>query len=176
MDIVAGFLARKGAKLVRGQAVRAVHAEGIELENGTAWDSVLTAVVGPLRGADLSLSVPIVDEQGFVRVQSTFQSESQPGLFAIGDATRFPAGSELPKTWMLTRRQAPLVARNLVAHARGEELSHFDAAKARKSAGMAVPDCGGQTVVVKDGRVLARGRWPLLLRAMVDRRSLKARR
>jgi selenide,water dikinase len=176
MDIVARFLTQKGATLIRSQAVRAVHAEGIELENGTAWDSVLTAVVGPLRGANLALSAPIVDEQGFVRVQPTFQSESQPSLFAIGDATRFPAGSELSKTWMLTRRQAPLVARNLVAHARGEELSHFDAAKARKAAGMAVPDCGGQTVVVKNGHVLASGRWPLLMRAMVDRRSLKARR
>ena len=133
-------------------------------------------MVGPLRGADLALSAPIVDEQGFVRVQPTFQSESQPDLFAVGDATRFPTGSALPKTWMLTRRQAPLVARNLVALVRGEELSHFDAAKARKSAGMAVPDCGGQTVVVKNGRVLASGRWPLLMRVMVDRRSLKERR
>jgi hypothetical protein len=38
---------------------------------------------------------------------------------------------------------------------------------------MAVPDCGGRTVVVKDGRVLASGRWPLLVRALVDRRALK---
>ncbi len=175
MDVVAGFLARKGATLIRGQAVRAVYAEGIELENGMAWDSVLTAVVGPLRGAHLALPAHIVDEQGFVRVQSTFQSESQPDLFAVGDATRFPTGSALPKTWMLTRQQAPLVAQNLVAHAGGQDLRPFDFEKARKAARVAVPDCGGQTVVVKDGRVLARGRWPLLLRAMVDRRSLKGR-
>jgi NADH dehydrogenase FAD-containing subunit len=176
MDVVGGFLAKKGATLIRGQAVRAVHAEGIELENGTGWDSVLTAVVGPLRGADLALPAPIVDERGFVRVQPTFQSESQPDLFAVGDATRLPAGRELPKSWMLTRRQAPLVAQNLVAHARGQDMRQFNVEKARKAAGMAVPDCGGQTVVVRNGRVLASGRWPLLLRAMVDRRSLKGRR
>jgi NADH dehydrogenase FAD-containing subunit len=173
MDMVARFLTQKGATLIRGQAVRAVHAEGIELENGTAWDSVLTAVVGPLRGADLALPAPLVDEQGFVRVQPTFQSDSQSDLFAVGDATCLPAGSTLPKTWMLTRRQARLVAQNLVAHARGQELHHFDAVKARKSAGVAVPDCGGQTVVVKNGRVLASGSFPLLVRAMIDRRSLK---
>jgi hypothetical protein len=34
MDIVEGILERKGATLIRGQAVRAVLAEGIELENG----------------------------------------------------------------------------------------------------------------------------------------------
>jgi NADH dehydrogenase FAD-containing subunit len=176
MDIVTRFLAQKGAKLIRGQAVRAVHAAGIELESGASWDSVLTSVVGPLRGADLALPAPIVDERSFVQVQPTFQSAYQPDLFAVGDATRLPAGSELPKTWMTTRRQAPLVAQNLVAQARGQELSHFDVEKTRKEAGLAIPDCGGQTAMVKNGRVLASGRWPLLLRAMVDRRYLKARR
>ena len=68
MDIIARFLAQKGAKFITGQAVRGVHAEGIELENGVSWDSMLTAVVGPLRGVDLALPAPIVDEKGFVRV------------------------------------------------------------------------------------------------------------
>ncbi len=178
MDIVAGFLARKGATLIREQAVRAVYAEGVELENGVTWDSALTAAVGPLRGAHLGLPAPLVDEQGFVRVHLTFQSESQPDLFAVGDATRFPAGSELPKSWMVTRRQAPLVAQNLLAHARGQNLRAFDVEKARKSSGLVIPECGGQTVMVmlKNRRVLASGRWPLLLRAMLDRRSLKGRR
>ena len=96
----------------------------------------------------------------------------------MGDATQLPADSALPKTWMLTRRQAPLVAENLVAHASGQNLRVFDFEKARKRSGLAIPDCGGQTVmvIVKNGRVLASGRWPLLMRAMVDRRSLKARR
>ena len=176
MVIVARFLAQKGAKLITGQAVRAVHAAGIELENGASWDSELTAVVGPLRGEDLALPAPIVDEQGFVRVQPTFQSDSQPDLFAVGDSTRLPAGSELPKTWMTTRQQAPLAAQNLVAQARGQGLRNFDVEKTRKGSGFAIPDCGGQTVMVRNGRVLASGRWPLLLRAMVDRRYLKARR
>jgi NADH dehydrogenase len=176
MSIVARFLAQKGAKLITGQAVRAVYAEGIELENGASWDSMLTAVVGPLRGVDLALPTPLVDEKGFVRVQPTFQSVSQPDLFGIGDATRLPDGSELPKTWMTTRQQAPLVAQNLLAQARGQDLRNFDVEKARKGAGFAIPDCGGQTVMVKNGRVLASGRWPLLLRAMVDRRYLNARR
>ena len=97
-------------------------AEGIELENGMTWDSMLTSVVGPLRGTDLGLPAPIVDEHGFVLVQPTFQSESQPNLFAVGDAMRFPNGSILLKSWMLARLQAPLVAQNLVAHTRGQDL------------------------------------------------------
>ena len=115
---------------------------------------------------------------GVVRVQPTFQSTSQPNLFAVGDAMRLPVGRELPKTWMTTRQQAPLVAQNLVAQARGQGLSDIDVEKARKRGGLAMPDCGGKTVMVrvKNGRVLASGRWPLLLCAMVDRHYLKARR
>jgi NADH dehydrogenase FAD-containing subunit len=160
--------------LIRQQAVRAVHAEGIELENGTAWDSTLTTVVGPLRGPDLGLPALLVDERGFVWVEATFQSESQPDLFAVGDATLFPASRVLPKSWMLTQRLAPQVAQNVVAHTRGQDMSYFDVEKALKSIGLAIPDCGGQTVMVmiKNGRVLAHGRWPLLLRATLDRRSL----
>ena len=178
MDIIEGILERKGATLIPGQAVRAVLAEGIELENGMTWDSMLTSVLGPLRGTDLRLHAPIVDEHGFVLVQPTFQSESQPNLFAVGDAMRFPNGSILLKSWMLARLQAPLVAQNLVAYTRGQDLSHCDVEKTRRVAGVMMPDCGGQTVMVmfKNRRVLASGRWPLLLRAMVDRRSLKRRR
>jgi NADH dehydrogenase FAD-containing subunit len=64
------------------------------------------------------------------------------------------------------------------ALAGGQELRAFDVEKARKRSGVVVPDCGGQTVMVmlKNRRVLASGRWPLLLRAMLDRRSLKGRR
>jgi NADH dehydrogenase len=160
MDIVEGILERKGATLIRGQAVRAVLAEGIELENGMTWDSMLTSVVGPRSGPDLRHPVPIVDEQGFIVVQPTFQSESQPNLFAVGDATHFPASSVFPKSWMLTQRQASQVAQNLVAQTRGQDMSHFDVEKGLKSSGLAIPDCGGQTVMVmiKNGHVLASGR------------------
>jgi NADH dehydrogenase FAD-containing subunit len=175
MYIVEGMLERKGATLILKQAVRAVLAEGIELENGMTWDSMLTPVVGPLRGIDLRLHAPIVDEHGFVLVQPTFQSESQPNFFAVGNAMRFSASSVLPESWMMTQLQAPLVAQNLVAHASSQDLRHFDVDKAYKRSELAILDCGGQTVMVmlKNGRVLASGCCPLLLRAMVDRRSLK---
>jgi hypothetical protein len=60
--------------------------------------------------------------------------------------------------------------------ARGQDLRNFDVEKVRKGGVFVIPDCEGQTVMVKNGRVLASGRWPLLLRAMVDRRYLRVRR
>lgn len=175
VEVIARFFAQRGAQLVIGQTVRAVHAREIELESGLSWDSALTAVVGPLHGTDLALPAPIVNERGFVRVKPTFQSEYQSGLFAVGDALQFPDGSEVSKSWMLTRQQAPLVAQNVAALANGQDLKTFDIEKVQK-AGMLVPDCGGQAVMVKNGRLLASGRWPLVLRNMIDQRYLKARR
>jgi hypothetical protein len=63
-----------------------------------------------------------------------------------------------------------------MAHLSGHDLRPLDIARIRKGPlTMSMPDFSGQTVVVKNRRVLARGRWPLLLRALVDRRYLKAR-
>ena len=176
MALIERFLARKGARWVAGQAVRAIHADGVELEQGISWTTALTAVVGPLRGVDVGLTTPVVDEQGFVQVQTTFQSVRQQDLFAVGDSTRLPEGLELPKTWMMTRRQATLVAQNLAAQANGRDLRAMDIAKVRRSPlRMNMPDVGGWTVAVRDGRVLASGSFPLLLRTLVDRRYLKVR-
>lgn len=170
------FLTRKGARWVSGQTVRTIHADGVELENGTSWTTALTAVVGLLRGVDVGLAAPMVDEQGFVQVQTTFQSVHQPDLFAVGDTTRLPEGLEVPKTWMMTRKLAALVAQNLAAHATGHDPRPLDVVKVRRSPlRLNMPDVGGWTVAVRDQRVLASGRWPLLLRTLVDRRYLKAR-
>ena len=156
--------------------MRTIHADGVELENGTSWSTDLTAVVGPLRGADIGLTTPVVDAQGFVQVQTTLQSVHQPDLFAVGDSTRLSEGLEVPKTWMMTRKLATLVAQNLAAHLTGHDLRPLDIVKVRRSPlRLNMPDIGGWTVAVRDRRVLASGRWPLLLRALVDRRYLKAR-
>lgn len=76
----------------------------------------------------------------------------------------------------MTRRQATLVAQNLAAQANGRDLRAMDIAKVRRSPlRMNMPDVGGWTVAVRDERVFASGRWPLLLRTLVDRRYLKVR-
>lgn len=170
------FFKQKGARLISGQAVKMLSPDGVELENGESWPSALTAVVGPLRGVDLGMKPPIVDEQNFVQVQTTFQSSVQPDLFAVGDSVRLPEGKEVLKVWMMTRRQAVIVARNLAAHADGNALQSLDVDRIHKSPAsrIRVLDVGGWAIFVLNKRVIGTGRWPLWVRARIDRSYLKS--
>lgn len=177
VELIDRFFQRKGARWISGQTVKMLNPDSVDLENGESWPTTLTAVVGPLRGVDIGMTPPIVNEQGFVQVQTTFQSPFQSDLFAIGDSIRLPDGCEVVKTWMMTRQQAVLVAQNLAAHAAGNTLRSLDTDKIRKGpiSRIRTPDIGGWSVFVRDNRVIGSGRWPLFPRTMMDRRYLKAR-
>ena len=56
-----------------------------------------------------------------IAVGATLQSPDDPSLFAAGDCARFLPGS-LPTLGVFGVRQAPILARNLIAAARGEPL------------------------------------------------------
>ncbi|HEY7418915.1 MAG TPA: FAD-dependent oxidoreductase [Ktedonobacteraceae bacterium] len=176
MERLDRFFKQKGARLISGQAVKMLSPDGVELENGESWSSALTAVVGPLRGVDLGMKPPIVDEQNCVQVQTTFQSPVQSDLFAVGDSVRLPEGKEVLKVWMMTRRQAIIVAQNLAAHADGNVLQSLDVDKIHKSPAsrIRVLDVGGWAIFVLNKRVIGTGRWPLWVRAKIDRSYLKS--
>jgi NADH:ubiquinone reductase (H+-translocating) len=80
------IMSKLGIRLLTGQPVEEIAEQEIRLKSGKRVVSHLTAVVGSLRGVDLGLTAPVVDEQGFVPVNTCFQSPSHPDLFAVGDA------------------------------------------------------------------------------------------
>jgi NADH dehydrogenase FAD-containing subunit len=63
------IMSKLGIRLLTGQPAREIAEQEIRLQDGTRVASHLTAVVGSLQGADLGLSAPVVNEQGFVRVK-----------------------------------------------------------------------------------------------------------
>jgi NADH dehydrogenase FAD-containing subunit len=157
-------------RLLTGQEVREITADEIRLDGGQQVASNLTAMVGSLHGVDLGLLPPVVDEQGYVCVNESFQSLSHPDLFAVGDAAVLPWGTEIPKTMGMARKQAEIVSHNLLAQASGQPLRPFPWEHLRKNQIIALPDVGGRTVMVKQGgRVLLSGTFPLLLRTLIDR-------
>jgi hypothetical protein len=73
----------------------------------------------------------------------------------------------------MARLQARTVAANVLATLHGKSLMPFDIGRARRLA-IQMPDVGGTTVVVRNGRLLAQGRWPLALRSWMDRRFIRS--
>ncbi len=169
------FFQRECVHLLPDQSVKEIEADTVQLYDGQKYTSDLTAVVGPLRGIDVGLPRPFLDEKGFIHVNQYFQSPCHPHLFAIGDAAALPVHHGLPKSMFITRKQAPLVAGNLFAHALGRSLHPFPFEQVRKGL-ILMPDIGGETVLVKQGgKLLMSGSWPLVLRKTLDRRYFKQR-
>jgi len=152
--------------LLTGQPVTAITATSVQMRDGQSYASDLTAVIGYLRGQELGVDPPVVDEKGFVPVNDFFQHPAFPDLFAIGDAATFPRAA--PKSMLQARLQAPLAAQNLGAQARGQSGERVSSTRLRQGRVIALPDVGGETAMVLQGGKVMAGSWPLLLRTLVD--------
>ena len=167
---VARLLGGWGTTLTLGTSVAAIEADAVRMVDGRRLGSDLTAVVGPLRGPDISFSDSLTDAAGFVVVDGFLRSPRDASVFAAGDALSVP-GARWRRTWQLSVRQAATVAGNVVAslgHA-GPQLREFDAAAARRLARVSLPDVGGQALLVVNRKLLVAGRWPRRLRLRMDR-------
>jgi len=125
------------------------------------------ASAAPNSAADL------VDSSGFVAVDASYRSRTNPDIFAVGDVAGPPADGTLPKSWVMARLQARTVAANMIATRDGKSPTPFNIKRARRLA-ISMPDVGGRTVVVRNGRMLAQGRWPLAVRAWMDQRFIRS--
>ncbi len=168
------LLTSRGASVEAGTPVAAVEPDGVVLADGRRLDSQLTAVVGPLRGPDLGLPPQLTTPNGFLRTDDRLHLAGHPEVTVIGDAVQLASAPDLPKSWVFARRQAATAAANLAAESTGAPARPFDLTAARRLAAVSLPDLGGTTVLVRSGRLLARGRLPLLLRNRLDRQNLRA--
>jgi len=165
-DALEAILSKPGVRLLTGQPVTAITATSVQMRDGQSYASDLTAVIGYLRGQELGVDPPVVDEKGFVPVNDFFQHPAFPDLFAIGDAATFPRAA--PKSMLQARLQAPLAAQNLGAQARGQSGERVSSTRLRQGRVIALPDVGGETAMVLQGGKVMAGSWPLLLRTLVD--------
>lgn len=165
--VVAHFVSRDHT-FVTDAKVLEIGKDDVRLGDGQTLSSDLTAVVGSLRAHDVGLPPEVVDARGFVTVDRNLRSSTHPALFAVGDAAGMPDGLYLPKSMIMARRQARAVADNVARALDGRDLKSFDFESARRSV-LAMPDFGGQTVFVKDQKLIMSGRLPLVLRSQIDK-------
>jgi len=162
-------LERLGAHLITDGTVERIGEGTVHLSEG-AVDADLIAIVAPLRGNAAWLPPNLLTDYGMLRVDNTMAAG--PGVFAIGDVVAVPDGYRLPPALRSIQATAPGVARNVAGALRGAtmqpvlELGRPD---------MLAPDLAGVSVLVRDRRLVLRGRLPLLIRASGERRYLRSR-
>ena len=160
---------RRGAQLVTQGAVERI-GEGVVKLEGSTISAELIAVVGPLRGNTEWLPRALLDERGMLRVDGAMAAGA--GVFGIGDVVAVPDGYRLPPALRSIQATAPGIARNVAGALRGAATQPV---LKPGQPDMMAPDLAGAGVLIRDRRLVLRGRLPLLIRSAGERRYLRSR-
>jgi len=133
MAVVRRFFETRGHEVVEG-VVEKVYSDAVDVSCGGRLESALTAVLGPLSGCTDGVSSDLVDSSGFVAVDASYRSRTNPDIFAVGDVAGPPADGTLPKSWVMARLQARTVAANMIATRDGKSPTPFNIKRARRLA------------------------------------------
>jgi NADH:ubiquinone reductase (H+-translocating) len=160
---------QRGAQLITAGRVRRIGAGTVELE-GSLVSADVIAVVAPLRGVTEWLPQTLLDEHGRLRVDRAMAAGG--GVFGIGDVVAVPEGFRLPPALRSIQATAPGIARNVARALAGTTTQPV---LRPNQPDTMLPDLAGAAVLVRDRRLLLRGRLPLLLRSATERRYLRSR-
>ena len=161
-------LAARGVRLHCGQEVNQVDAGRLATASGESLEAdeivwVTSAGGAPwLRDTGLEL-----DEQGFIRVQDTLQTVTDPRIFAAGDiATMVDHPRE--KAGVFAVRQGPPLAANLRRAVEGRALKSYRP----QSRWLALISTGDRHAVASRGGVGFEGDWVWRWKDWIDRRFM----
>ncbi len=158
---VARALVRAGVELLPATPVEALEPGPVVVATGERrpFDAVVwTGGAAPLPWfADTGLAL---DAAGFVLVDETLRSVSQPEVFAVGDSATLRDAPH-PKSGVFAVRHAPVLARNL----RGETRRY---APQRRS--LALLSCGARYAIANWNGMSAEGAWAWRWKDRIDRR------
>lgn len=164
-------LQQAGVVLHPQTQVNSVHAQGVTY-NGGAWLELqqifmCTPASAPLWPAAAGLDT----EQGFIAVNQQLQSTSHPNVFAAGDVAEMVADPR-PKAGVYAVRQAPTLAHNLMAYARGEPLRTLNLQRQFLS----LLSLGEQRATGGRQGLTVTGRWVWRWKDRIDRRFMQSLR
>ena len=153
------FLKKEGIDTVLDTGMDHVDEGRLVLEDGRGLDFSYAMIIPPFSGQHvIEKTEKISDDNGFVKVRDTYQSETYDDVYAVGVAaavdvpwqTPHPVG--IPKTGFPTEQQAHVAASNIAAQVRGELPS------AHKAFGdipaVCVMDAGNNGVIILADKML----------------------
>ncbi len=159
----------RGARLLEGR-VESIGDGQVSLANGESVAAEVIAVATPLRGGTDWLPAELLDTSARIRVDNAMAVA--PGVFAIGDVVSVPDGYRLSPALRSIQATSRGVAGNVVRALRGE--GPLPVLKPGTPDIMG-PDLAGTAMLVRDARLVMRGRLPLFIRSLGERRYLRSR-
>jgi NADH:ubiquinone reductase (H+-translocating) len=120
-------LAARGVEIRANSKIAAVDSDHVELSDGTKINCrtlVWTAGTAP---HPLLAQLPLAKEHQRLKVNAAMAVEGHPGVWALGDCAAIPdqRGGYQPPTAQHASREGKVVAGNIVAYVRGENLISF---------------------------------------------------
>lgn len=163
------LLERRGSQLITDGSLERIE-EGTVHLSAREVGADLIAIVAPLRGNTDWLPSELLSYNGMLRVDDAMAAG--PGVFGIGDVVAVPDGYRLPPTLRSIQGTAAGVARNVIGAIAGAPPQ---AVLKPGQPDLLGPDLAGSAILVRDRRVVLRGRLPLFIRSAGERRYLRSR-
>jgi NADH dehydrogenase FAD-containing subunit len=122
------FCKKERIQTITNTAMTEVAPHKLLLDDGRALDFAYAMIIPRFLGQQVVASTPgLADDKGYVPVRDTYQSTTDPNIYAVGIAaavsvpwtTAIPVG--VPKTGFPTEAQAHIAAANIAAQIRGED-------------------------------------------------------
>ncbi len=138
----------------------------LRLESGELIETQLTILATGYAPAPL-LSKTVLSHtvQGSVAVNDQLQCTHFPNVFAVGDCAELTS-SRVPKAGVFAVRQAPVLAHNLVALARGEPLAMYQ----HKASALSLISLGDKHAIAVRNRLSMSGAWAWRWKDSIDRK------
>ncbi|WP_426594953.1 NAD(P)/FAD-dependent oxidoreductase [Cellulomonas sp. McL0617] len=124
-------LAAVGVDLRLGAGVASVHADAVELDDGTRLPTRTVIWAGGESGAAVAQSAgPTTGRGGRLDVRADLGVEGFPGVWAVGDVANVPSGTHagapiLPQLGSVAQQSGRWAAQNILRSAQGDDLAPF---------------------------------------------------
>jgi NADH dehydrogenase FAD-containing subunit len=119
-------LQEKRIRVRTGMRAVKVHRDAVELEDGSRMPSDLTVwLTGPQGPEMFEGSGLAVDERGFLLVDDSLRTLSDPTIFGVGDCVTLADYPDTPKAGVYAVRQAPILWKSFLSAIGQGPLPHY---------------------------------------------------
>ncbi|AZQ67798.1 selenide, water dikinase SelD [Silicimonas algicola] len=157
-------LAAARIDLIENVRVERIEAESVTLSDGRTVAAALTVGAAGARPHDWLSTTGLDLTKGYVTVDATLRSVTDPAVFAVGDCAHL-SQSPRPKAGVYAVRAAPVLTRNIRAALTGEALEPFRPQKHY----LKLVSLGRKAAVADKWNRAISGDWAWTLKDRIDR-------